>query len=260
VYEITIWSASMNFRKVLEYFKALEVKGGVLTAVGLLPFFIDDILRFYFSLSINIPIWLSLPWFILAFGWANFLVYTKLIEEKSLVFEIGEVKTVWLKGIDPNEALINDTIIVGVQLLITISSPNAAKSVRFSIDSVEPNCVVPDGKAEIKLRSATQDLENPCWLRGDEMINIQLIFTIPFSTICLEQSMGSLSRFTELTVDLGAGSPGGKPIYKIIHCSLLEAHERIENEFTTKIQHLPSARFPPNQFLSMLRRYWRGTS
>lgn len=248
----------MSFRKIAAYLKALRVKGGVLTAVGLLPFFIDDILRFYLGISLNIPIALSLAWFILAFGWANFSLYTKLAETDSLVLEIVEMGTVSLKGIEPSEAVIDDTIIAGAWFVALVSSPKAAKSVRFFIDSVEPNCLVQGGEAEITLRSANGHLENPCWLREDEMKNIQLTVTIPLSTACLEQLTGSLSRFKEMTIVVGAEQSGSKPVYQPVHCDLLEAHNRIFNGLAARIQHFTNARFPPTQFLSMLQRYWQG--
>jgi len=252
------------FRQLIEYFKALQLRGALITVIGLLPFIFDDILNFYFGLSLDIPATWAWPSLFIAFGVANFLMFRGLVKIPPLEFKITEVISTWFNGVDLDTAMIDDTIVVGVHAIARVATPQGATSVRLFVESVKPSCLEKDismNKIETEVKSATgDDLENPVRLQADEMKNVSLIVRIPFSTVCIEKLTGSLSKFKEMTVVIGAKRTGSKSVYQPVDIDLQEAHRAIEQKLAKSLRRLqsPSARCSPDRFLSILRRYWLG--
>jgi len=204
-----------------------------------------------------------------SFLMANFSLYTKLVKDKSLGFEIIKVESVSLIGyllsFSQDQASIEDTFTIHFQALVNISNSGPVTSVRLFLRSIKPDCLeqgLSAGDIEVSLQHQpdphhqTVKLENPYYLKADEMKNIELVARIPFSTARVEETLGSLSSFTEMEVTIGAEQTGHKPLYRSVHCDLTAIHQGIRREAETKIQHLQNTRLSATQVLEVLERYW----
>ncbi len=206
---------------------------------------------------------------LISFLLANFSLYRKLEKKTLLRFEIIKVQSVGVAGdllsFNQEQASIADTFDVHVQALINISNSGPVTSVSVFVSSVEPNCLkqgISPRDIEVFLlhqvspNHPAEELENPYYLKADEMRNIQLKFKIPFCAALVEEKCGSLSSLTKMSITIGVRPTGQESIYRSMLGDLTPTHRRIEGQIATKIQHLQNTRLASTQVLDVLKRYW----
>lgn len=216
------------------------------------------------SLATNIGEGIILVSFLLA----NFSLYRSLAKRSLLGFDIIAVQSVGISGdlliFNQKLASIADTFIVDLQALVNISNSGPTTSVRVFISAVEPDCIKQDvsiSDIEVSLQykiapnHPVTPVENPYYLKADEMSKIQLRAKIPFSTDCVEKKLGALALFKEMKVTLGIQRTGDKPFYRSIRCDLTPNHKHFKEQFGSKFQHLQSTGLSGPQVLEVYDRY-----
>jgi hypothetical protein len=210
---------------------------------------------------------------VIAFFAANFTLYTRFAKYISFGFEITKAE---FAGISPDvitvahdNISIRSTFSVHIEALARVSNSGPATSVKFFIESVDPNCLVQNTSVvdvEVSLQQYRSDphqqpaeLENPYYLKADETQRLRIKASIPFSLACIEESLGSLAAFSELKVVLVAEQTDHKLLRQTVNFDLTSAHKGIEEQIAAKIQHLQNSRLSGKELLEILKQYYKSS-
>ena len=204
---------------------------------------------------------------------ANFSLCRKSAGRRSFLFEGAKAKSVARSGdwltFQQGNAGIPDRIALQLVVLAHISNSGPATSVRFFVDSLEPCCLASnaslrdievDLRHQVDPRRQATRLENPYYVKADEMRTLQLSINIPFDTRCLEKKLGSLSSFTRIDIKLGAQPTGLESCFQSVACDLDQVHKAIDDQIAKTIGRTQSSRLTGSQVLGTVKRYWAGHS
>jgi len=258
----------MLIQRLVRYCKALGVVGGLLTLLGIAPFFVDDILNFYFRANISIPTIVLVVWFIFAFGAANFRVYEdtqrtklELRPERTNVALTSSWMVVSQDGFS-----IADTIEVTFTIWFEVTNPLQSPTfAELSINSVES-----EWQTSIDLQNVNFIIEGQP-VRSDNRLKIQPLgsrlrrvdFAIPFDSPDDRLDFGYLGSLSEIVVELAVKEQGReKQAVLPLSFDVAAMHKEMEVYFIRQgchwLAHLDNRGRQEDVliFVNTLKKYW----
>lgn len=224
-----------NFwQRLVQYCKSLGVTGGLLTLLGLAPLVVDDILRFYFNIQLNIPSWVVLVWFVIAFAIANLRVFEGH-QGSRLELHPKEFRATlngnWLIH-DANKLVIAQELNVMCSMIFDVYNPTQNPTViKMEVCSIDCDWHISTPPSTIRFKFGTDrhesdELRLP-GLEGDEK---KVSFTVTFSGPDDKSDFGYLGLLSKLIVGLTIEQRNYKKRNLTIPFDISGIHRAIEEQ------------------------------
>ncbi len=206
--------------------------------------------------------------FLISFIIANFNLYRNTRTHQDFTIEKIGTTSGYLSGsiftFASNEISILSSFLLVIRSNIRISKSGPGTSVEIYIENIEPFCIgdtsIKDIDVTLKSRPAENYQysihENPYRLDPNDSKTLTFEARIPCDTECIEKHYGSLANFREISLTVAAKPTGQNPHFMEIISNLTPMHTGIEEELSTKIGHLQSAKLSSKDMLQIMKRYW----
>lgn len=249
--------------RIIQYVKALDSVGRLLTAVSLLPTLIS-IIPGFIGFNISVPIWFQSIWFILAFGWANLRIFESQ-SRSELEIRLRQpsvcLRNGWLKA-DNNHLLIESLLFVDFSARIDLHNHDQLPvDVRVFVQNAESNWSIDreklakETKVKIHRQAVAREAAeyNPFNIAARGIADGVLIRTeIPFR-VPDDKKFAYLASLSNLSITLAFEQAGRKIVSRRIDCDVDLIGESVENEIRTRILHNQAL---VHHGLIVLKEFW----
>jgi hypothetical protein len=261
-------------RRLVQYCTALGVTGGLLTLLGLAPFIVNNILRFYFGIEWSVPDWALFVCFAVAFGIANLRVFEGQ-QSSRLEFHPGNFGATlgddWLTRDSSGSLSISDKLNISFRIAFDVYNPmQHPTSMKLAVCSIDSDWHTSTNPANIKFRFGTDRQESEelrlTGLEGGEKV---ASFTVTFNGPDDKLDFGYLGSLSKMIVGLTIEQRDYKKRNLTIPFDVSRIHQTIEKQLleqgiqtvvkprdsrTVNSYFLDKAQLPV--LLSILKKYW----
>lgn len=256
-------SSQKIWARIFRYFKALDTKGRLLTAISLLPTLLS-ISPGITGINLSPPIWFQSVWFILAFGWANFRIFESHIRsdvEIRMRQQSAKLKGGWLK-VNGNQLSVDSTLFIEFSLKVDIYNHDQTPlDIKIFISNVKSNWQFDNQKfsKETKIKVHRQSVpreiaeNNPFNIAGRGITEgVSIRTEIPF-IVPKDEKFAYLAMLSALSIMVGFEQAGRTIVYRWIDINIVEIKESVENEIKRVVcQNQPIV----HHGLAVLKEFW----